>query len=100
MYPVRGKQRTAGVSRPPPPPGTTVTLINGDLNTQVTQPGPADHLSGGVSHQRLLLSTPAHHMQGVGGSTAYVTASGSVCVCVGGFQSADGNFPLWSSSVL
>lgn len=43
------KKRTTGGSGLLPPLVTAITVINGDQNTQVTQRGLADHLSGGES---------------------------------------------------
>lgn len=88
----------AGGSGLLPPPVTAITVINGDQNTQVTQRRPHDHLSGGESSVAATVNTAPSDVR-VGGSTC-VYACIWMCVCVGGFQSADGKFPLWSSSVL
>lgn len=74
----------AGGSRPPPPPppGTAITLINGDLNTQVTQPGPADHLSGGESSAAPTVNTDPSHARGWREQCVCACIWICVCVCV------------------
>lgn len=94
--PEANKGRQVGPG-PLPPPVTAITMINRDQNTAARRSwGGGPHHLWSVSHQRLLLSTPAHQTQQCG--RVFVCACVSLCVWEA--LNADGKFPLWPSSVL